>query len=206
MACKADNHMVICGPTVQKMWKPWCLTILRASTVCYKSNFTFYLLHIEYLIWHILHRKHHFQQFFYLKYYIVASCCTFHSITISSLSCVQTLVSSSHSHLTFLKLLKFLKVLKNTTCFGQYGYPQVLNFLVGETAAILLLLYVSLRCASMSCLVCCAPCCSQLSVLFLNAKQTKRAHWRDTYNSSKVAEVSTLKIVTPEDGHISWNM
>jgi hypothetical protein len=43
---------------------------------------------------------------------------------------VQTLVSSSHSH------LKFLKVLKNTTCFGQYGHPQVLKFLVGETAAI----------------------------------------------------------------------
>jgi hypothetical protein len=49
---------------------------------------------------------------------------------------VQTLVSSSHSHLKFLKLLKFLKVLKNTACFGQYGHPQVLQLLVGETAAI----------------------------------------------------------------------
>jgi hypothetical protein len=58
------------------------------------------------------------------------------SITISSLSSVQTLVSSSHSHLKFLKLLKFLKVLKNTTCFSQYGHPQVLKLLVGETAAI----------------------------------------------------------------------
>jgi hypothetical protein len=35
----------------------------------------------------------------YIKYYIVASCCTFHSITISSLSYVQTLVSSTYSHL-----------------------------------------------------------------------------------------------------------
>jgi hypothetical protein len=68
------------------------------------------------------------------------------SIIISSPSCVQTLVSSSHSHLKFLKLLKFLKVLKNTTCVGQYDHPQVLKFLVWETSAILLLLYVSLRC------------------------------------------------------------
>jgi hypothetical protein len=44
--------------------------------------------------------------------------------------------SSSHPHLKFLKLLKFLKVLKNTTCFGQYGHPQVLKFLVGETAIV----------------------------------------------------------------------
>jgi hypothetical protein len=70
------------------------------------------------------------------SYYIVASCYTFPSITISSPSCVQTLVSSSHSHLKCLKLLKFLKVLKKITCFGQYGHPQVLKFLVGETAAI----------------------------------------------------------------------
>jgi hypothetical protein len=55
-------------------------------------------------------------------------------ITISFPSCVQTLVSSSHSHLKFCKT--FLKVLKNTTRFGQYGHPQVLTFLVGETAAI----------------------------------------------------------------------
>jgi hypothetical protein len=59
--------------------------------------------------------------------------CDVHSVTISSLSCMQTLVSSSHSHS---KLLKLLKVLKNSTCFGQYGHPQVLKFLVGETAAI----------------------------------------------------------------------
>jgi hypothetical protein len=31
-----------------------------------------------------------------------------------------------------------LKVLKNTTCFGQYGHPQVLKF-VGKTAAIVCL-------------------------------------------------------------------
>jgi hypothetical protein len=68
-------------------------------------------------------------------YYIVASCCTFHSITISSPSCVQTLVSSSHSHIKFSKLLKFSKVLKNSTCLGQYGHPQVLKFLVGKTTA-----------------------------------------------------------------------
>jgi hypothetical protein len=77
---------------------------------------------------------------------------------------VQTLVSSSYSHLKFLKLLKFLKVLKNTTCFGQYDHPQVLKLLVGETDAILLLLYVSLRCARMSCLVGSATRCYQLSV------------------------------------------
>jgi hypothetical protein len=58
------------------------------------------------------------------------------SVIISSPSCVQTLVSSSHSHLKFLILLKFLKVLKSTTRFGQYGHPQMLTFLVGEPAAI----------------------------------------------------------------------
>jgi hypothetical protein len=61
-------------------------------------------------------------------------------MTISSPSWVQTLVSSSHSHLKFFKLLKFIKVLKNITCFGQYGHPQVLKFLVGETAAIVCVL------------------------------------------------------------------
>jgi hypothetical protein len=36
-----------------------------------------------------------------LEYYIVASYCTFHSIMISSPSYVQTLVSSTNSHLKF---------------------------------------------------------------------------------------------------------
>jgi hypothetical protein len=45
---------------------------------------------------------------------------------------VQTLVSSSHSHLKFLKLLKFLKFLKNTTRFGPHGHPQVLKFFCTE--------------------------------------------------------------------------
>jgi hypothetical protein len=43
-------------------------------------------------------------------------------------------------------MLKFLKVLKITTGFGQYGHPQMLKS-SGETAAILLLLHVSLRSA-----------------------------------------------------------
>jgi uroporphyrinogen-III synthase len=52
----------------------------------------------------------------------------FTKITISSPSCVQTLVSYSHSHLKFFKTFKVFKVLKNTTCFGQYGHPQVLKY------------------------------------------------------------------------------
>jgi hypothetical protein len=45
---------------------------------------------------------------------------------------VQTLVG--------FKKLKFknLKVLKVTTCFGPYGHHQVLKYVVGETAAIML--------------------------------------------------------------------
>jgi hypothetical protein len=43
------------------------------------------------------------------KYYIVASCCTFHSITISSPSYVQTLVSYTGSHLKIFETFKFIK-------------------------------------------------------------------------------------------------
>jgi hypothetical protein len=44
-------------------------------------------------------------------------------------SFVQTLLSFFFHRFTFkiLKLLNLLKVLKNTTCFGQYGHPQVLK-------------------------------------------------------------------------------
>jgi hypothetical protein len=51
-------------------------------------------------------------------------------------------ISKNFLRLTFkmFKLLKFLKVLKkflkSTTCFGQYGHPQMLKYLVGETSAI----------------------------------------------------------------------
>jgi hypothetical protein len=45
------------------------------------------------------------------EYYIVASCCTFHSITISSLSYVQTLRQFYKFTFKILKLLKFLKSL-----------------------------------------------------------------------------------------------
>jgi hypothetical protein len=48
------------------------------------------------------------------------------------------------------------------TCFGQYGHHQVLKYLVGETAAILLLLYMwTLRWACVLCvaLFCCYCIC-----------------------------------------------
>jgi hypothetical protein len=35
---KDDNLTDICEPTVLQMWKPRCLTTLRASKVCYRDN------------------------------------------------------------------------------------------------------------------------------------------------------------------------
>jgi hypothetical protein len=40
---EADNLIVICEPTVQKMWKPRRLTSLWAFTACYWDSFTFQL-------------------------------------------------------------------------------------------------------------------------------------------------------------------
>jgi hypothetical protein len=40
-ALKADNLTAVCEPIVYKMWEPRRLTILWASTVCYKDSFTF---------------------------------------------------------------------------------------------------------------------------------------------------------------------
>jgi hypothetical protein len=40
-ARKADNLTAICEPTVWKMWEPRRLTILWASTTCYRDSFTF---------------------------------------------------------------------------------------------------------------------------------------------------------------------
>jgi hypothetical protein len=34
----ADNLIVICEPTVQKMWKPQRLTTVWASTACYRDS------------------------------------------------------------------------------------------------------------------------------------------------------------------------
>jgi hypothetical protein len=39
-ARKADNLIAICEPIVYKMWEPRRLTILWASTACYKDSFT----------------------------------------------------------------------------------------------------------------------------------------------------------------------
>jgi hypothetical protein len=39
-ARKAGKLAAISEPNVQKMWKPRCLTTLRASTVCYRDSFT----------------------------------------------------------------------------------------------------------------------------------------------------------------------
>jgi hypothetical protein len=142
---------------------------------------------------------------------------------------MQTLVSSSHSHLKFLKLLKFLKVLENTTCFGQYGHPQVLKFLVGETAAIVCVpsmrTYVCNMCEKifvrifvrevyLYCVVTglCTHCNHTIQSNFTYKNSNKfffmhvtdvRAHRRGTYNSSSFPP---LKILTPEDGHIGQNM
>jgi hypothetical protein len=38
----ADNHTTICETTVWKMWEPRRLTILQASTVCYRDSFTIF--------------------------------------------------------------------------------------------------------------------------------------------------------------------
>jgi CRISPR-associated Cas5-like protein len=37
----AENLAVICEPIVYKMWDPRRLTILWASTACFRDNFTF---------------------------------------------------------------------------------------------------------------------------------------------------------------------
>jgi hypothetical protein len=42
-ARKADILTAICEPIVEEMWKPRCLTTLRASTNCYRNTFTFYV-------------------------------------------------------------------------------------------------------------------------------------------------------------------
>jgi hypothetical protein len=41
-ACKADNLTAICEPIVWKMWEPWRLTILWASTACYRDSSFFF--------------------------------------------------------------------------------------------------------------------------------------------------------------------
>jgi hypothetical protein len=56
------------------------------------------------------------------------------SVKIFSVICANTFTLKTFKLLKFLKVLK--KFLKNTTFFGQYGHPQVLKYLVGETAAI----------------------------------------------------------------------
>jgi hypothetical protein len=49
---KRDNLTAICEPVVQKMWDPWRLTTLLASTACYRGSFIFYLYqnHMEFWI------------------------------------------------------------------------------------------------------------------------------------------------------------
>jgi hypothetical protein len=42
-ARKTDNHTVIFEPTVWIMWEPRRLTIIWASTVCYRDSFTFFI-------------------------------------------------------------------------------------------------------------------------------------------------------------------
>jgi hypothetical protein len=42
-ACMADNLTTICELTVYKMWQPWHLITLWASTACYSDSFTFTL-------------------------------------------------------------------------------------------------------------------------------------------------------------------
>jgi hypothetical protein len=39
---KADNLTAICKPIIQKMWDPRRLTILRASTTCYRGSCIFF--------------------------------------------------------------------------------------------------------------------------------------------------------------------
>jgi hypothetical protein len=42
-ARKVDSLAAISKPIVLKMWEPRRLTILMASTACYRDSFTFYL-------------------------------------------------------------------------------------------------------------------------------------------------------------------
>jgi hypothetical protein len=49
---KADNVTAICEPTVWIMWEPRRLTILWASTACYRDSFNFILLEVG---WHLHH-------------------------------------------------------------------------------------------------------------------------------------------------------
>jgi hypothetical protein len=80
------------------------------------------IIHRPIFIWTLL-----IVLFFYLKhhpvsiqkYCIVASCSTLPLFTITFQSYVQTLVN-------FKSFLKFLRV---TTCFGQYGNHQVLKYI-----------------------------------------------------------------------------
>jgi hypothetical protein len=49
-ARKADNLTAISEPTVKVMWEPQRLTILWASTACYRDSFTLlYLLRMVFL-------------------------------------------------------------------------------------------------------------------------------------------------------------
>jgi hypothetical protein len=53
-ARKANNLTAICEPVVLKKWEPQRLTILWASTACYRDSFTFFyvslLFHLPFLI------------------------------------------------------------------------------------------------------------------------------------------------------------
>jgi hypothetical protein len=48
---KSDNLTAICELIVQKMWDPWRLTTLWASTVLYRDSFTFTLLNVEFVFY-----------------------------------------------------------------------------------------------------------------------------------------------------------
>jgi hypothetical protein len=50
-AHRVDNLTTICEPIVYKMWEPQRLTILWASTPCYRDSFTFfYFMFVELFI------------------------------------------------------------------------------------------------------------------------------------------------------------
>jgi hypothetical protein len=58
-AHKADTLTAICEPTVYKMWEPWRLTTLWASTTCYMDSFIFFTFTSQKGIWERLWESDH---------------------------------------------------------------------------------------------------------------------------------------------------
>jgi hypothetical protein len=120
-------YMEIVSGLCQSMVIPLFTITASFSAYCNESNGdkrSGYSLAVKFILEHqlLLH-------VFYMK---CDSYAVYYKSYYHSLKCNYSLTSKFK---TFLKTLgKKLKI-KFTTCFGQYGYHQVLNVFVGETAA-----------------------------------------------------------------------